>query len=286
MLMRIIRRCGTLLASTLRGWQKDNCLLLSAATAYYAVFSLFPLCMVLIAALGFVGRFSTFAETQQHDLVARVSANFSPWMAEQLQSILAGVENRASVGGPLGLLVLILAAIGIFMQLDVIFDRIWAVPAPTRTGLLSVIRTALWDRLSAFLTLLLIGGLLIAVSLTDIILAAVRPYLAQLPARHLTWQSLQMLTSISCNALLLAVIYRVLPSAPVRWHHALAGGLLSAIIWWIGRNALLAFLVGPSYSAYGVVGAVMGVMLWFYYASAVIFLGAEFVHALGQPEKP
>ncbi len=286
MFMRFLRRSGATLAATLRGWQKDSCLLLSAATAYYAVFSLFPLCMVLIAVLGFVGRFSDFAHTQQHELIGRVATSFSPWMADQLRSILTGVQNRASLGGPVGLFVLLLTAIGVFVQLENAFDRIWDTPAPPSSGWLATIRTVLHDRLWAFLTLLLVGGLLMAVSLTDIILGAVRPYLSQFPAEQVTWQTLQWLTTIACDTVLLAAIYRVLPSVSVPRLHAFAGGLLAALVWSLGRYALLSFLASPSYSAYGMVGAVMGVMLWFYYACAVIYLGAEFVHALGLPETP
>jgi membrane protein len=66
----------------------------------------------------------------------------------------------------------------------------------------------------------------------------------------------------------------------VRWKEALVGGLLAAIVWAIGKAILLSFLIGEKYSAYGVIGASIGVMLWFYYASAVVFLGAEVVRAL------
>jgi membrane protein len=293
MLKRIIARGWTILVATWTGWRDDGGNLLSAATAYYASFSLFPLCLVLIAALGFVGRYSTFAQTQQRALLDRVSLNVSPWLADELQRVLTGVQARATLGGPLGVLALILVAIGIFLNLENIFDRIWSVPvsaesdSPSR-GLLATwlvaIRTALWDRLLAFLTLLSIGMLLVAVSLTSVIWVAIRPMLAQLPAGQSTWHVVQWLSTVGCDAVLLATIYRVLPRPHVRWVHALCGGLLAAVVWAIGRAVLLSLVVGQQYSAYGVVGALMGVMLWFYYASAVVFLGAEFVHAMGLGE--
>lgn len=293
MLRRIIARGWSVLAATWSGWRNDGGNLLSAATAYYAAFSLFPLCLVLIAALGFVGRYSSFAQTQQRALLERVAQNMSPWLAGELQNILADVQARAVLGGPLGMLALILVAIGIFLQLENIFDRIWRAPAPvgdspaSRGALaswLAAVRTALWDRLMAFLTLLAIGILLVAVSLSSLILAAVRPLLDQLPAGQSTWHVVQWLTTIGCDTVLLATIYRVLPRPYVRWLHALCGGLLAAVVWALGRAVLLSLVVGQQYSAYGVVGALMGVMLWFYYASAVVFLGAEFVHVLGSPK--
>lgn len=286
MLGSIVNRGWFVLKSTCNGWRNDGGALLSAAMAYYAAFSLFPLCLVLIAGLGFVGRYSDFAKVEQHNLIVRVAENVGPWVAEELDGILAGVEARAMLGGPLGLLILILTAIRIFMQLEAIFDRIWGRPEPTSTGWPAAIRAALWDRLLAFLTLLAIGALLIAVSLTDLVLVGIRPYLTQLPAGRSAWHAVQTLSTIGCNAILLATIYRVLPSARVRWSAALGGGLLAAVVWAIGRSALMLLFTGQRYSAYGVIGVLMGIMLWFYYASAVVFLGAEFVHALGQKKAP
>ena len=285
MFRRIVGRGWSVARSTWSGWRRDDGNLLSAATAYYAAFSLFPLCLVLIAVLGVVGRYSAFVQTEQRDLLGHVSQNVSPWLASELTRILSGVQARAALGGPLGLLALILAAIGVFMQLENIFAHIWNTPEPDAKGWLSAIRAALWDRLLAFLTLLAIGALLLAVSLSDIILVSVRPLLSQLPAGRSTWHIVQSLSTIGCDAALLATIYRVLPKARVPWRAAFGGGLLAAVVWAIGRSVLLSLLVGEQYSAYGVVGALMGVMLWFYYASAVVFFGAEFVHAISLPEE-
>src|SRR3990170_3315853 len=109
-------------------------------------------------------------------------------------------------------------------------------PAPSRAaGWLAAIRAALWDRLLAFLTLLAIGALLIAVFLTDVVLAGIRPFLTQLPAGRSAWHIVQSLSAVGCNTLLLATIYRVLPKTRVRWRAALGGGLLAALVWAIGR---------------------------------------------------
>lgn len=281
MLGRMVKRVGSVLLATWRGWLKDEGFLLSAATAYYAVFSMFPVCLVLIAGLGFVGQYSSFVQSEQYELIRHISENVSPWLADELQAVLSGVQARAKLGGPIGIFFLIVAAIGVFTQLENIFDRVWSTPEPGGGGFWVSVRAALWDRLLAFITLLTIGALLLAVFVADVILAGIRPYLSQLAAGQSTWRVIQMVSTIGCNGLLLTAVYRMLPQARVRWLAAFAGGLLAAVIWALGRSLLLLLLVGQKYSAYGVVGALMGVMIWFYYASAVIFLGAEFVHALG-----
>jgi len=256
--------------------------MLSAAIAYYGAFSLFPLCLVLIAGVGVVGRYSAFVQSEQRDLIAHVAKNVSPWLADELGAILGGVQAQASFGGTLGLAALILAAIGVFMQLDNVFARIWHSPQPADAGWLAAIREVLWSRLSAFLVLLAIGAMLIVVFLTDVVLVGLRPYLTSLPAGRFAWKAVQTAATIGCDATLLATIYGVIPKVRVPWRTAFAGGLLAAVVWAIGRWVLLSLLVGKSYSAYGILGALMGVMFWYYFASVVVFLGAEFVHALSE----
>ena len=120
---------------TWSGWSKHDGSLLSAATAYYAALSLFPLCVVLVAALGVVGRHSTFLQSQQHELIKAIDNNMGHWLAGQVDRILVEVQERAAVSGPLGLVILIdFRAIrqrrGIAHVLNT-FDRIWGTPETT-----------------------------------------------------------------------------------------------------------------------------------------------------------
>ncbi len=275
-------RIWHILCSTWNGWRKDSGGLLSAAMAYYGAFSLFPLCLVLIAGVGFVGRYSSFVQAEQHTLLERVSENVGPWLAGEIESILSGVQSQASLGGPLGLLFLLMAAIGIFMQLENIFARIWEPSQSPDRGWGAAIRDALWDRLAAFLTLLTIGALMIVVFLTDVVLAGIHSSVVDLPSGQTLWRAIQLSASIACDAVLLSIIYYALPKVRIRWRAALGGGLLAAAIWAIGRWLLLLLLVSNQYGAYGILGALMGVMFWYYFASSVVVLGAEFVRALSE----
>ena len=106
-----------------------------------------------------------------------------------------------------------------------------------------------------------------------------------LPAGRLIWWALQSLFLIGGNTVLLGVIYKTIPKAPVRWTAAFGGGLLVAVTWQIGQYFLALFVIGEKYSAYGVIGSLIALMLWFYYAAAAVFLGGEFVRALGDGKK-
>jgi len=268
---------------TWEGWNKDDGFLLSAAMAYYAAFSLFPLCLILIALLGLVMRFSPVAQDSQQQLLEVVSQNASPWLAARLSDLLAGVEERAGVSGPIGIFTLLLAAIGAFMQFENMFDRIWgsADTGPAK-GWLATLGSALYDRFSAFLMLLAVGGLIMLLFFADFVLAAVRPYVVEFPAGVTAWRWGQSGLTIVFNSLLFAIIYKTLPKAPVPWRPALVGGLAVALVWELGQQVLAMFVIGENYTAYGLVGSFIAIMIWAYYASAIVFLGAEFVQAICQ----
>jgi membrane protein len=273
------QHAGPVVASTLKGWNEDDGFLLSAAMAYYAAFSLFPLLLVLIAILGFVLRVSQQLQSAREEVLGVVQTNLSPWLADQLRHVLAGVQTNAGLGGPLGLAALIFAAIGIFAQFEQIFDRVWKVPAASGHGWLQAIRDAVYDRLVAFLMLLAVGFLLLVIIVSDLVLAGIREYAARVTGG--TGSSvIQAVVTLALYTGLFTVVYKVFPPAPVRWREALAGGLLVGVVWQVGQKLMSTYLIGEHYSAYGVVGSFIAVMLWMYYSSAVVFLGAEFVKAI------
>lgn len=273
------RRAWPVIVDTLTGWNHDDGFLLSAAMAYYASFALFPLLLVLIAVLGFVLRFSQQMQNSQAEVLAAVQSNVSPWLADQLRHVLTGVQTNASLGGPLGLAALIFTAIGIFAQFEQILDRVWKVPVNVNPGWLQAIRDAFYDRVVAFLMLLGVGFLLLVIIVSDLVLAGIREYALRVTG-GVGFGALQMLVTLVLYTGLFTIVYKVFPPAPVRWREALAGGLLVGLVWQVGQRLMANYLIGEHYSAYGVVGSFIAVMLWMYYSSAVVFLGAEFVKAI------
>jgi membrane protein len=268
------------LSTTLVRWYQDDGGLLSAAMAYYAAFALFPLCLILIAVLSWLSRLSPELHAQRLELVNVIEQNTGPWVGQQVHNVLQNIDTQASIGGPLGAITLLIAAIGIFLQLDAIFDRIWTPTAPRDQSFLAVVHRILVDRLLAFCMLLAVGGLLILVSIANFAAAGLRPYIDRLPAGAYAWQLVQPGIALVSNCLLFATIYKVFPKARVRWREALAGGVLVALVWQAGQLLLARIVIASHYGAYGVVGSFVAIMVWMYYSSAVIFLGAEFVKAI------
>lgn len=261
-------------------WSRDDGFELSAALAYYACVSLFPICLLLMAGLGCLSHISPAFQDQQGELLEMVERNTSPWLANQLRQMLAGIRTHAAVGGPLGLITLLVTSGSVFVQLDASIARIWGTRATSRRGFAAALKTILHDRLVAFLLLLGVGCLVFVVLLLNLVLTGVRPFVLRSTEGQTIWQLVPLLMTVGLNCLLFAVIYKVLPQVAVRWRNAAAGGLLTALSWQIGQRLLVSIVISTYYSPYGVVGSFLAVMLWIYYACAVVLLGAEFVRVL------
>ncbi len=274
------KRIWNVLETTVVRWARNDGNLLAASMAYYAAFSFFPLLMVLISALGFALK-SQSAQQQLHDFLAQHTA---PALAEQVQDILSEVKTRAAVNGPIGLVTLLFGAIGIFSQLDSAFDRLWHETTPQSHGVWATIRNTLGNRLKAFLTLIGLGLVMLLAFVADVLLTGLRTWAQDVPVSNSFWQWIQLSTSVLLNAVVLTLLYKLIPRAVVRWSHAAWGGAAVAVVWQLGSQLISRFVVAGNYSAYGVVGSFIVMMLWVYCASIVLFLGAQMVQVLGHPD--
>ena len=284
MLKRALQRIWSTLRLLISHWNEDECSWRSAAVAFYGAFSLFPLCLMIMSVLGYVARYSETVQSGQVNLVELVEDSTSPWVATQLSAVMSQIKTDAGVGGPVGFGVLIVAAIGIFLQLDATLDRIWHGPAKPSASFWHAVRGVLVDRLVAFVLLLGVGVVLAMVVVANLSLASVEKFVAQWTGALWVWRALQRLLTPVIYTLVFTAIYKIMPKARVRWLHAFEGAMLSALAWWLGQLGLQWVLVGDHYNAYGVVGSFMGILVWLYYSSASLFLGAELVRLQGTRE--
>ena len=143
------------------------------------------------------------------------------------------------------------------------------------------------QRVSAFFLLAGVGGTIFSVFVVNLAVTAISRWLV---SHHLSaailLSSIDSVITVSLNALAFAVLYRCLPKRPVQWQAALRGGLLISCIWEAGRQILASFVVGMHYStAYGTIGAFIGLLLWFYWGVALLLYGAEYVCVLSRRAK-
>lgn len=282
MLKRALGRIWSTVHALVSRWNADECSWRSAAVAFYGAFAMFPMCLLLMAGFGYVARFSKTAQSGQVELINLVEESASPWVAAQVALVLSQIKSEANIGGPVGLSVLVIAAIGIFLQLDAALDRIWHGPAQASESVWAAVRGLLMNRLVAFLLLLGVGIVLLAVMLANLSLTSVEKYVTSWSAGIFLWRVLQRSLTPLIYVIVFTLIYKVFPKARIRWWHALQGAVLAAAGWWLGQLGLQWVLVGDHYTAYGVIGAFMAILAWLYYSSAALFLGAELVRLRGE----
>jgi membrane protein len=280
---RVIKRFFWQLYESYGNWRKDDASVLAAATSYYMSLSFFPLLLILLSILGFLLRYSNWGIDAQQRLLKLLAESTAPSLATQVDVALSSVGSSAALNGPLGIITLLLASMVVFAHVEKAFDRVWNIPAKEYSGIFTAIGHILWQRLRAFLFLLSVWFLVIAAFIFNMSLEAMQTFTStHVTLSPVVWHLITAGSGVGMNWFLFAILYKILPKAPVGWKEAIGGGLLASIIWEAGRRILAAIVIGSHYSVYGVVGAFIAIMLWVYYAAATILFGAEFVRVAGK----
>lgn len=261
-----------LFRDTAKAFMDDCALRLSAALSYYSVFSLAPL---LIIAMGIVG--ALFGEEAvRGQLNEQLGGYIGARAAESVQSMIesAGKKGEGVWATVVGFLVLLVGASGVFGQLKDALNTIWEVKAKAGMGVMGFV----WDRVLSFAMVLVIGFLLLLSLVVTTVLAALSQNVrAYLPVPDAFWMLVNFCVSIFVSTFLFASIFKVLPDVRVPWRTVGLGALVTAILFEVGKF-LLAFYLGreSTASSYGAAGSVILVLLWVYYAAAIMLFGAEF----------
>lgn len=266
-----------ILKKTFAEWQEDRVSILAAALAYYTVFSVAPLLILVIAGLTFLGQGGA-----QSSIVQWISATVGSGVGDLIGTM---IEDRRVQGGNVvativGVGILLVGATGVFAQLQKALDIIWGVePGPGKGGIGRLVRVRI-----AGLGMVLTVGLLLLISL---VLSAVISGLAAsaadaVPGSGLLWGLLDWLVSIVVITLLIAMIFKYLPDVRVPWRSLWVGALVTALSFVLGKWLLGLYLSRAGVaSAYGAAGSLVVLLLWVFYSAQIVLIGAEFtqVHA-------
>jgi membrane protein len=281
--MNLMKDMIPLLKETGQEFQKDEAGQLGAALAYYAMFSIFPLLILLVSLLGQALKFWDPALTIQADILSTVQNNFGGDLRDIIAGMLTTVKQQADAATAISLVTLLIGASGVFQQLDVSFNKIWRVPEKPKTGgilasALSVVR----EKLFSFGMVLAVGFLLLIslalTGMTQLVLESTQrlPLIGQ-AVSPLFGIAIGPLVTLALNTLIFALLFKYLPATDVRWGDVWLGALVTALIWEAAKRLLALYIGHSSYaSAYGAVGTVLVLMAWIYFSSQVLFLGAEF----------
>jgi membrane protein len=243
---------------------------LAASMSYYAVFSLFPLLLVL----GAVAETALGDSQTLRDRILRWAAGVgSSAMRDVLEQALANVAERApsaTVGVVLGVLGALLGASGVFIELDTALERIFRV-ARRHLGFFASVRSFLRDRMVGFLVVV---GTCAAMLLMTVARGALE-LPSGVPGAAFAGSALSLALGSGALTAGIALCYRLLPRSGVSWRSAWKGALVASLLLHVVREPFTWFIVQfTKYAAYGVMGAVLGILTWFQVAACLLLYGA------------
>jgi len=262
----------SLLKETFQEWKDDDALDLGAALAYYTIFSLAPLLLVVISIAGLVfGR-----EAVQGQLVGQIQGLVGHDGAEAIQTMIANAGRHGSgvLATVIAVVTILFGATGVFGQLQKTLNKIWGVEPKPGLGLKGLLKA----RALAFGMIVGIGFLLLVSLVVSALLSGLGSYLTGLfPGAAVVLNLLSAVISLAVITLLFAMIYRILPDVEISWRDVWVGAAATAVLFTIGKYLIGLYLGHSSVaSVYGAAGSLVVVLLWVYYSSQILFFGAEF----------
>lgn len=271
-----LKTLWVLLKETVDEFVQDCVLRLAAATAYYAMFSIGPLLVLVVGLASLV-----FGEhTVRHEVMTQAESFVGRDAAKMISSMMnAQRPGETWVAAILGGVALVLGATGVFSQLQDSLNTVWGVTAKPGKSLWAFVR----DRVFSMAMVLGIGFLLLVSMALTAFVNSFTAYVGGLIALA-AWVAIFFNSAVSflVIALLFALIFKVLPDVKIRWSDVWFGALGTAALFTIGKFLLGLYLAHEtSVSAYGAGSAFIVIMLYVYYSSVILYFGAEFtqVHA-------
>ena len=266
-----------LLITALKKWWARDPFKESAVIAYYAIFSLPGLLVLIITIAGyFFG-----ADAVNNHLASQISSTMGADTAKQIQDIVAmASQSKNSIWASiLGVATILVGATGVFAQFQKSLNIIWEVKVDeTKSGIWSLVKV----RLFSFGLIVSIAFILIASLVISSSLAAFGDWLSSYFSDSLLvlLQIVNTIFSAIILALLFALMFKFFPDAKIKWKHVWVGSLLTALLFELGKHALaLYFGKAEPGTGYGAAGSIILILLWTSYSSMIVFYGAEFTHA-------
>jgi membrane protein len=268
-----LRAIPTLLKETGFEWYADRGPRLGAALAFYTLFSLAPL-LIIITAIAALAYGEDVAHAQ---IMRQIEELIGGEGAEAIRSIIENASRPSSgaVATLIGLATLLFGATVVFNELQDALNTIWDIPPkPERGMVIGMIR----DRFLSFTMVLSIGFLLLASMLANTILTAiVQSFGDLLPSRAYFLRLANFVLFLGIVTLLFAMIYKVLPDTTIAWSDVVIGAVATSLLFAIGKFLIGLYLVYSSVvSAYGAAGSLVVVLVWVYYSAQIFYFGAEF----------
>ena len=268
-------RFAALFREACRNWVADEAASMGAALAFYTLFSMAPLLLLVISIAGI----AIGADTARGLISEQLTTLLGQQGADAVERVLVAADDRGKgiFAAIVSAATLVIGATTVFAELRRDLDRIWKTKKPEVRGVLRII----WARLWSFGLVLTIGFLLMVSLALSALVTAFGALLAQyLPGAPIILRSLEFVVSLLVVTGLFAMIYKILPSARIEWRDVWVGAAATSLLFWIGKYLIGLYLARSAVaSPFGAAGTLIVVIVWVYYSAQIFFLGAEFTRA-------
>lgn len=260
-------------------FNNQNVLKKSAALAYYTVFSLAPMLIVIIAIA------ETFYKRDaiQGSIYGQISGFVGPTAALQIQDLIknAAVSGKTTVASIISIITLVLTATGVFTEIQDSINTIWHLKAKPKKGFLKIIL----NRLLSFSLIVGLGFILMVSLVINALIEAFGEVLKRIFPDITVYiiYGINLVLTLGIITVLFAIIFKVLPDAVIRWRDVWMGAFITGLLFIIGKFAIALYLGQSNVtSSYGAAGSIIVILLWVYYSAIILYFGAIFTRIYAQ----
>jgi len=264
------------LKNTVSGFSDDKITKLSASLAYYTIFSMAPLLVLIISLCGvFLGK-----EAAEGQINQKLSGVVGSDTAQQLQEMIksASAGGTGKIAAIIGAITLLVGATSVFAEIQDSINMIWGLKPKPKRGWLKMLQ----NRFLSFSVIASLGFLLlVSLGITTIIdgfSERLRMFFPEVTV--ILFYIINLAITLAVVTTIFGVIFKVLPDAKIKWKDVMAGAIATALLFMIGKFAI-SFYISKSNvgSTYGTAGSFVVLLLWIYYSSIILYFGAEFTKA-------
>ncbi len=268
-----------ILVATFMGFINDNGLKLSASLAYYTIFSIAPLLILVISLAGLVWG----QDAATNKLYPQITHYVGSQAAIQIQDILKNLQlsGKSGTAVVVGVVTLLIGASSIFIEIQDSLNIIWRVKAKPKKGWLKLIQ----NRFLSFSLIISLGFLLLASLLINFVLKTLGNWLSHFI--HIITSLLLSAISLGATFIIISVlfgiIFKFLPDVKIKWKDVRMGAFFTAILFMGGQYLINLYIqYTAKSSAYGAAGSILVILVWIYYTSAILYIGAEFTQVYAE----
>ena len=272
----MIKKIWLLIKTTVIAWSDDYAPSMGAALAFYTLFSIAPLLLIVLSITGFVFG----AEAARGEIAGQLQNLMGEQSALTVQALLQNVNKPTDglVASIIGVLLLLIGATTVFGELQSALDRIWRAPErPPIRNIISYLRS----RLLSFGMIFGIGFILMVSLIFSAALSAVSQWVSlQFKEWLFILYSVNLVFDFVMTTAMFALIYKYIPSVKIRWGEVWIGALITAALFTVGKFLIGLYMTKSAVaSGFGAAGSVVALLVWVYYSAQIFLLGAEFTWA-------